>query len=440
MAKINIRNRNLGKLDKNGKPKSPNWEYRFEAAKIEGKRKSISKAGFRTKKEAEEAGAKAMAEYNSAGAKFEPSEMSVSDYLDYWMDTYVVPSCKYNTYLSYRNIIENHLKPKLGIYKIKALTPIQLQEYVNELYKSGLKRNTLNNIIGTLTGALNYAVLPAQILQSNPAQYIKHPKLSQERTEPNRFIISPENFEKMLSEFPVGHPHRYALMIGYYTGMRIGEVFALTWQDIDLKEATIDVNKTILRRNYNPKITKVTKLKQKKEEMVAWYFGDPKTKSSFRKIKIGETLLAELKEFRTIQLRNRMLYGEYYNITYKQNEKDEKGNTIERIVQVQKCVPVNLPTVELLMCFENGTYTSTDSFKHSAYIIHHKLKMDFNFHSLRHTHATMLIESGVSPKAVQARLGHADIETTLQTYTHSTDKMELDAVDVFEQIAKRKKA
>lgn len=86
MAKLNIRNRNKDKVDKDGKPKAANWEYRFEAAKIDGKRKHISKAGFKTKKEAEVAGTKALAEYNNAGLTFEPSEMSYSDYLDYWFD------------------------------------------------------------------------------------------------------------------------------------------------------------------------------------------------------------------------------------------------------------------------------------------------------------------------------------------------------------------
>lgn len=88
-SKLNIRNRNKDKVDKDGKPKAANWEYRFEAAKIDGKRKHISKAGFKTKKEAEVAGTKALAEYNNAGLTFELSEMSYSDYLDYWFDNYV---------------------------------------------------------------------------------------------------------------------------------------------------------------------------------------------------------------------------------------------------------------------------------------------------------------------------------------------------------------
>lgn len=76
MGKLNIRNRNAGKTDENGKAKAPSWEYRFEGARIDGKRRSISKGGFRTKKEAEQAGTRAMAEYDQTGQSFEPSSLS----------------------------------------------------------------------------------------------------------------------------------------------------------------------------------------------------------------------------------------------------------------------------------------------------------------------------------------------------------------------------
>ena len=111
MAKLSIRNRNEGKFYKDGRKKPANWEYRFEGAKIEGKRNTISKAGFKTKKEAEIEGTKALAQYNNAGLHFEPSEISVADYLEYWLNNY----CKFNvadsTLTAYRNIIKNHIVP-----------------------------------------------------------------------------------------------------------------------------------------------------------------------------------------------------------------------------------------------------------------------------------------------------------------------------------------
>lgn len=434
MAKLNIRNRNKNKVDKDGKPKAANWEYRFEAAKIDGKRKSISKAGFKTKKEAELAGVKALAEYDNAGLRFEPSELSYADYLDYWFDNYVKISCKYSTQLTYNQVIETHLKPTLGIYKLKSLTPIMIQEYVNKKCISGYKKTTIKNIIAVLSGSLKYAVVPANLLQSSPAEYITFPKTITSKVETNRTIISLEDFNKMLAKFEKGNPFRYALLIGFYTGLRIGEVYGLTWDDVDLKEGTIDVNKQTYKRNFGVDVRQVKKLKGKKEEKSAWYFGDTKTHASVRKIKIGQTLLNELKEYKVMQMENQLMYGNYYTQIYKQEEKDEKGNTIYRLIEIEKSVPVTLPVANLVMRKENGAYSSSDSFKYAARVIHHELYIDFNFHSLRHTHATKLIESGVSPKAVQARLGHERIETTLQTYVHNTESMELDAVDVFEKV------
>ena len=116
----------------------------------------------------------------------------------------------------------------------------------------------------------------------------------------------------------------------------------------------------------------------------------------------------------------------------------KKGSPIQRLLEVENTVPVPLQRADLVMRKENGEYSSSDSFKFSSRVIHHEMNINFNFHSLRHTHATKLIESGVSPKAVQARLGHEKIETTLQTYVHHTERMEQEAVDAFEKIAAAK--
>jgi integrase len=178
--------------------------------------------------------------------------------------------------------------------------------------------------------------------------------------------------------------------------------------------------------------------KNKREEKSAWYFGDTKTVASNRKIKIGDALIAELKEYRKIQLEQQLIYGEYYTQIFQKEEIDEKGNKIYRLIEVEKTVPVALPQANLILTKENGQYSTTDSFKYAARVIHYDLGIKFNFHSLRHTHATKLIEAGVSPKAVQARLGHENIETTLNTYTHNTESMEQNAVDVFEKVVSTK--
>jgi integrase len=223
-------------------------------------------------------------------------------------------------------------------------------------------------------------------------------------------------------------------MIGYYTGMRISEVFALTWDDIDFGNRTININKQVVKRNYGVDVRTVMKTKGKKEEKSAWYFQSLKTDSSERVIKFGDTLCKALRDELTRQKQNELLYGEYFTIQVIKAEADEKNNEIDRIIPVQKCVNPTLPRTRLICISENGEYTSTDSFKYPSRIIHHELGLAFDFHSLRHTHATRLIEAGVSPKTVQDRLGHQNIETTLQTYVHNTEQMEENAVDIFEKI------
>lgn len=433
MAKVNVRNRNQNKFDKDGNRKKPNWEYRFEAAQVDGKRKQISKSGFSTKKEALTAGTKALAEYNNSGQFFSPSEISIADYLDYWMDNYCKMNLKYNTQLGYLNIIENHLKPTFGHYKLVSLQAASIQEYVNKLKLGGFAKASVKGILSTLSAALEYAIEPMQYIQYNPCDRIRLPQF--EKTAKERTVIQPGEFQKIITRFPVGSNFYIPLMIGYYTGLRISETFGLTWDDIDLENRTLSVNKQVIKRNYGADVRQVLKQKGKKEEKSSWYFNTPKTNSSVRSITFGDTLYQVLKTEKLRQQKNRLLYGEYYTEHYLSPETDEKGNTIYRIMPGERTLQSPLQKVEMVCVRENGEYISTDSFKYCARVIHNELKLKFDYHSLRHTHATMLIENGANPKDVQVRLGHSNINTTLQTYTHDTEQMQKETVAIFEKAA-----
>ncbi len=224
-------------------------------------------------------------------------------------------------------------------------------------------------------------------------------------------------------------------MIGFYTGLRISEAFALTWDDIDFDKKTLSVNKQVVKRNFGADVRKVVEKTGKKEQRSSWYFGTPKTSTSVRTISFGETLCQVLKAEYIQQKKNELKYGEYYTIHVLKKEMDEKGNDMLRIVPIQKCVESQLQRVHLICIAENGQYTSTDSFKFCSRVIHKELQLAFDYHSLRHTHATLLIESGANVKNVQTRLGHTNIQTTLQTYTHNTEKMNQESVALFESIA-----
>lgn len=193
-----------------------------------------------------------------------------------------------------------------------------------------------------------------------------------------------------------------------------------------------------MKRNFGADVRKAAENKGKKEQRSSWYFTTPKTITSVRTIPFGDTLCNALKKEKTEQLKNEMKYGEYYTIHVLKKETDEKGNDMFRIVPIQKCIESSLQRVRLICIAENGQYTSTDSFKFCSRVIHNELKLAFDYHSLRHTHATMLIEAGANVKNVQTRLGHTNIETTLQTYVHDTEKMGEQSVALFEQATTRK--
>ncbi|WP_083655212.1 tyrosine-type recombinase/integrase [Roseburia sp. 499] len=287
------------------------------------------------------------------------------------------------------------------------------------------------NILSTLSAALDYAIEPMQYIQYNPCSRIRLPQF--EKIAKERTVIRPEEFQRIITRFPVGSNFYIPLVIGYYTGLRISETFGLTWDNIDFENSTLTVNKQVIKRNYGVDVRQVLKQKGKKEEKSAWYFGTPKTKSSIRTIKIGNTLFQALKSEKIRQQKNRLRYGEYYTEHYLSPETDEKGNTIYRIMPGERTLRSPLQKVEMVCVRENGEYISTDSFKYCARVIHNELKLKFDYHSLRHTHATMLIENGANPKDVQARLGHSNVSTTLQTYTHDTEKMQKETVEIFEK-------
>lgn len=411
------------------------WSYYFDLGQVDGRRKKKEKGGFRTKKEAEAALAAALTEYNNAGIVFEPSEVTVSDYLDQWYELYCKPNLKYNTQIGYLRIIENHLKPKFGSYKLKAINPTILQEYANSLKLNGYSKSHLVGILTVFQAALDYAIEPLHYISQNPMKAVKFPKV--ERKPRERIILTLDEWNAIIDRF---RNTRYyiPLMIGFYTGLRISETFALTWDDIDFENRTLSVNKQIVKRNFGADVRKVVEQKGKREQRSSWYFTTPKTPSSVRTVPFGETLYNALKQEKSAQMRNEMKYGEYYTIHVLKKEADEKGNDMWRVVPIQKCVESQLQRTKLICITENGQYTSTDSFKFCSRTIHREMQLAFDYHSLRHTHATMLIEAGANVKNVQTRLGHTTIRTTLQTYVHDTEKMGEQSVQLFEQMTRSK--
>ncbi|MNW46717.1 Tyrosine recombinase XerC [compost metagenome] len=365
------------------------WYYYFDIASIGGERKKIERKaiGAESKPQAERILRKAIEEYENTGTIFEPSKISVYDFFDFWFNEYVTINLKYNTQENYRLIIKNHIKPKLGMYKLSSLAPDILQKFINDKYREGLSRKTLTIFHTVLQGALKQAVYPYKLINENPMQYVKLPKKENKKTTETDLKILPMSSIKKISEFLDSSNTFYIpFHIGLNTGMRVSEVCALTWDCVDLNEGTITVNKIMVCVN--------------KE----WVFGTPKTESSYRTIHIGSTLIKILKEHSKRQKENKLKYGEYYKVS------------------------------EFVCTKENGENVTPASCKWSGKNIREKLEIEFNFHSLRHTHATLLLEQGAPIKDIQTRLGHSRSGITLDTYSHLTDKMKNQTVDIFERL------
>lgn len=393
------------------------WYYSFEASSVDGKRKRIERVGGRTKREALVALRLALQEYNNVGLHFEPSEISVADYMDYWLKNYVEMNCKFNTIDGYTRIINNHIKPSIGSYKLKSVSPAILQQFMNEKATQGYSKSYLVNMLTVLSGSFKAAVFPYEFIRDNPMQYVKLPKNKHRKYDTDRKVITVDEFNTIIERFPEGSTFYMPLQIAYHTGTRIGECCALTWDDVDLENGTISINKIIL-----------------KQEKKQWYFGTTKTESSVRKIPIGKTLVSILKRHRKWQMENRLKYGQYYYHYYVNKEDRVYGS--DGLTDFKSA---DQP-VHFVCTAESGKLVTPETVKYCSRVINYELLIQFNFHALRHTHATLLIENGANMKDVQERLGHSRLATTMDTYTHVTEKMSNDTVAIFEKICQRQES
>lgn len=387
------------------------WEYRFEAAKVDGARKQISKSGFKTKAEALKEGNAAFTQYNASGSLLSTTDLSVADYLDYWLEKAVKPNMAYNTYIGYLGLVKKHIKPAFGQYKLVSLSnnPAAIQDWISAYKLKGYSKNMITNILGCLSSSLNYAVIPCKYIQSNPCKLVSVPKIcyEKERKQYIEYVCPVEEFNKILDRF--NNTNFYLpLLIGFYLGTRIGETFGIDIiNDIDFDNKVIDINKQLTKHDRT------------------WSYSQPKYNSA-RLLKASDILLNAIHEELMKQQEYINKYDEYYIKSYIDNN--------NHVIQLPASVPCSLQEVHPICVKENGELLTPESFKYCARIIHHELgNTNFHYHCLRHTHGTLLVENGASVKAVQQRLGHQNIQTTLQTYIFPTEKMIQDTVDIFDK-------
>lgn len=394
------------------------YEYNFDIAKIEGKRKRITKSGFKTKAEALKQGTIAYNEYLNTGRKFVSNEMSYSDFLDYWLDNHCKINLKYHTIEAYSNIVKTHLKPNLGFYKLSQITKPTLRDFLNKIYvEKAYSKNFLNNIRKVLKCSFNYAV-DNEYVKVNSAANLKLPKYD-EQPKDVAHIFTTEEINTILDRFKNNHCVYYAFLTAYCTGLRIAEVFALTWEDIDFESKVINVRHSVFDK--------------KKNENGRWYIGTTKTKSGERQIHISPTLMKALVNFKNRQIELRLLYGKDYKYYHLEEVKNQYGKILEyQIVENQSNI-LSMKPANMIFTRDNGKYCGTDIIKYPYKIIHNELGIEnCRFYDLRGSYATTILRNGVEIRDVADVLGHKDIETTENYYISSTDETRKNVTDSYE--------
>ena len=376
------------------------FSYIFEAGKINGRRKVVEKGGYSTKSAALKAGMEAYVDWLHGNIGITSESITLKDFMTKWLAEVVSSNVKATSMQTYQSRFDKQIAPYLGEVKVQELTPAMLDEWIRNLQKSGLSYNTISAAHAFIHNALKYAVYPAQLISSNPAEYIKIPKNAPCNVI-KQHIISPERFKALLEKYPFGTPPYIPLMLLYHTGMRISEALSLSWSDIDFAAKRIN-----LWRQINYRIGQ------------GYYFDTLKNKSSKRYILIDEYLLCELKRWQNHQSENEKEFGDSYVYIYREDD--------GHILKQSKGLPA--PTAEkvsLICVREDGRLVLR---KTLAKMLHDE---GLNSISFRHTHATVLTECGAKPEGISGRLGHKNPQLTQNIYFHNTLKMQEDAAAIF---------
>lgn len=396
------------------------YQYKFEVAKVDGKRKFINKSGFDTKDEAIKAGNIAYTEYLNTGLVFKEKEISFSDYLDYWYDNYCEANLKYNTRRTYKTIMDKYLKPELGKYRLSYLTSVKLNSFIVELCnKYNFKKAYYNNILKVLKNCFRIATDVYGFIRYNPALTLKLPKI-EDNNDFQKHLYNKNEINLILKRFKDDDTFTCAFITCCFTGMRTGEVCSLTWDDIDFKNKVINVKHTVYDKPDDGK--------------GRWYIGTTKTKQGTRQINMSITLYNALTNYKKKQQYLKKVFGnEYYTYHFEDVLNKHGKVTEQRIVQNEGDI-LQINKADMVFTRSNGKYVGRNILNYPFKIIHKELGIEnCRFYDLRGSYATINLRNGIEIRDVADILGHKYIETTENFYISSTDENKKNVGDVFDR-------
>ena len=373
-----------GSIEKRGKN-----SYRLtvsEGFDLNGKPMIHRKTIHGTKKDAEIELAKFVTEVQN-GLVIDGKSLKFTEFVEIWKIDYGSKELAPTTYKRYCRMLETRILPYFGHFYINKIRPTDIMKFYDLLEKdTQLVRKKGNNGSKTkkplsgktilehhrLLRAMLHRAVYWQLIVSNPAERVQPPKAKKPKRrsyddEQTKILL--ENLEKLTVE---DTKYKVAIILTIFTGVRLGELMGLEWQDVDFRNGIISINRSSQYLSDMGVFTKV-----------------PKTESSIREIAIPEFIISLLEEYKLWYEEQKSLYGELWT------------NSSRLFVQADG-KPMHPSSISKWFVKYVGTI--------GLPVI--------SFHGLRHTNASLLVAQNVDIAVVSARLGHAQISTTLDFYVH----------------------
>ncbi|MEB5970133.1 site-specific integrase [Enterococcus gallinarum] len=351
---------------------------------VTGKKKTTTKRGFKTQKAAKQEVTRLqlLAQEDEIASE---SNRLFSDIALEWFEQYK-NTVKESTYVVQRVALQKHVLPLFGKLKISKISIPFCQKQVNHWYSYYKK---YSNLIGMTNSIFQYAK-SLRLIRKNPMDGVIRPK-RQNRIDEEKYVAPFYTKDEILHFLQIAKKYPDPLYpmfhILAFTGLRKGELLALRWKDINFKRGTLSVKQTLTT-------------------VEGWKlaFQTPKTEKSLRTISIDKQTLSLLRQWILKQ-------KAFFLKTGKQSKKNGQ---------------------QLLFATEENKPYYLDFLNHNLNIIlkEHDLKY-ITVHGFRHTHCSLLFESGASLKEVQVRLGHTDIRTTMDIYTHVSEQKKEETANRF---------
>lgn len=311
---------------------------------------------------------------------------TVGEFIERWLNDYGKQHLSPTTLQGYQSIYRSGIAPALGKIQLKALRPEHIQKYYADKLAGGISSTTVNHHAMVLHKILETAV-KWQILPRNVADSVSPPRIRQVEMH----TLTEEQVELVLAQSE-RTPYFVLFSLALLTGMRQSELLALRWQDIDLAEAELSVCRAMHR--------------MKTGEFI---FRGIKTSRSNRSLALSTGTCAILRRH------------------------------LDSEIDLCRQLSVPFPNDRLVFCQGDGTPLKPGTVRQSWKRFTRRLGIEnINFHALRHTHATLLLREGISPKVISERLGHTNITITLNIYAHVTPGMQRQAVEALDRILEKR--